>query len=72
MLVQCPHCFSLSWIEQINCGIFRHGSFIDGGFVPPHATKEECDQLINKGLVYGCMKPFQILTTGEVIICDYI
>lgn len=40
-------------------------------FVPPHATKEECERWINQGLVYGCAKPFKF--DGKYVkIIDYI
>lgn len=45
--------------------------------VNPHASKEECDVLIEKNLVYGCCKPFRIYrgNSGDyeyVDVCDYI
>jgi hypothetical protein len=72
MLVQCPHCKDYVWIEQMNCRIFRHACYLNGEPIPPHSTKEECDSLVENKLVYGCAKPFQILVTGEVVICEYI
>jgi hypothetical protein len=45
---------------------------LNGEPIPPHSTKEECDSLVENKLVYGCAKPFQILVTGEVVICEYI
>ena len=25
MIITCPHCAEIIWIDEINCGIFRHG-----------------------------------------------
>jgi hypothetical protein len=71
-IIECPHCKESIWIEQLNCRIFRHASFKTGEQIPPHASKLECETWLEKGLVYGCAKPFQILESGEVIPCDYI
>lgn len=71
-IVQCPHCNEYVWIEQLNCRIFRHAVFKTGSPVHPHSTQSECELFLEKGLVYGCAKPFQILDTGEVVKCDYI
>jgi hypothetical protein len=75
----CPHCFSefLVYESDINCGIFRHGVFIDNGEqIPPHLNKEMCDQLAKENKIIGCGKPFKIYKSdsGEftVEICDYI
>ena len=86
MIVQCPHCHEFIWIDQLNCRIFRHASFKDnvkdnvnvkdknkiGDQIPPHASQSECEAWVKEGLVYGCAKPFQILESGEVVVCDYI
>jgi hypothetical protein len=77
MIVQCPHCQEFIWIEQLNCRIFRHATFKKdqdkiGEQVPPHASQSECEAWVKEGLVYGCAKPFQILESGEVVVCDYI
>jgi hypothetical protein len=72
----CPHCNLLVHIEQINCGIFRHGIFIKTNEqIPPHLPKDKCDELIKNNEIYGCGKPFQIIKIEEewkLIICDYI
>jgi hypothetical protein len=72
MLVQCPHCKDFVFIEELNCRIFRHACYKNGEPIPPHASKEECESLLEKNLVYGCAKPFQILMDGTVVECDYI
>lgn len=71
-IITCPHCHQFVWIEQINCGIFRHGIYKHNyQQIPPHSTKEECDRLISQDLILGCGKPFQIV--GQTVqICDYI
>lgn len=72
MLVQCPHCKEFVWIEQLNCRIFRHACYKNGEPIPPHSSQKECEDLLERGLVFGCAKPFQILEDNTVIICDYI
>ena len=76
VIIICPHCSEYIIIEKLNCGIFRHGCFISSGKqIQPHATKELCELYINKNLIYGCGKPFQITKEGDeykVSICDYI
>jgi hypothetical protein len=70
MEIECPHCQQKIWIEEINCGIFRCGVLKNGKQIPPHASKEECNNYIKKG-IYGCGKPFQIIN-NTIFICDYI
>lgn len=76
-VIICPHCGLLVLIAQVNCAVFRHGIFISNGEqIPPHLSKNECDNLIENKLVYGCAKPFRLIKDqscnwiGE--ICDYI
>ena len=85
-ILQCPHCSEFIIIEEINCGIFRHGYLKDGNKqIDPHADKKLCDYYFNKNMIYGCGKPFKITKeiTGETQInkdnekyiieaCDYI
>ena len=79
-IFNCPHCNQLIQVlkNQINCKIFRHGYYKNTlEQIPPHSSKEVCDDLFNKGLIYGCGKPF-IVQYGDsgmlenVSICDYI
>ena len=76
IFLSCPHCNLFVHIEQINCGIFRHGVFIKTKEqIPPHLSKEKCDELFKNKKIYGCGKPFQIIKVDEewkIIICDYI
>ena len=77
--VECPHCFQVIIImkNEINCAIFRHGVFKKNGLqMPPHLEKKFCDELFQKGLIYGCGKPFQLVKNekNEIVpvICGYI
>ena len=76
IIVKCPNCDELVIIQQINCGIFRHAVLISNNQqINPHASKIECENLINKKLIYGCGKPFKIIKNGEIfmtMICNYI
>jgi hypothetical protein len=75
-VVTCPHCKECVIIQEINCGIFRHGILHDGKQIDPHASKEQCDQYVNEKLIYGCGAPFKIIKktdeTFEAVACDYI
>jgi len=72
-LIECPHCKQIIEITEINCGIFRHGTYKETGEqIDPHMPKEGCDTLVIKGLIYGCGKPFRIVDTHTAEICDYI
>ena len=72
----CPHCNEFIIIEQINCGIFRHGTLKSNNTqINPHASKEECQYFINNSLIYGCGKPFRIIKKEDkfiIEICEYI
>ena len=72
----CPHCKEFIIIEQLNCGIFRHGTLKSNNTqINPHANKEECDYYINNNLIYGCGKPFKIVQENDkfiIEICEYI
>jgi len=64
--IECPHCKNMMCIEKLNCGIFRHGvEILSGKQIDPHASKEVCDDLIKKGLIYGCGNPFEIKITKK-------
>jgi hypothetical protein len=77
IIIQCPHCNMWVIIEQLNCGIFRHGQYISNwNFVEPHMPKAQCERLLQENKVFGCMKPFRIIKTKDdewnAEICDYI
>jgi len=71
---ECPHCKMLCQVprSEIRCTIFRHAVFKkDMKFVPPHASKKECQRWVKEDLIYGCAKPFKF-DGNKVEICDYI
>jgi hypothetical protein len=78
LIFACPHCDGTILVQrsEINCQIFRHGIYRNGGEqINPHASKIECDRLYNDELVYGCAKPFKLeIEDGKwkIIVCDYI
>lgn len=64
--VKCPHCESWIIIEQVNCGIFRHGvDKITHIQIPPHLSKEFCDKLFSEDKLFGCGKPFKLVHNPE-------
>lgn len=70
----CPHCKGTIIVDEINCGIFRHGAWKKTGQqIPPHASKEDCEKWSENA--WGCCKPFQIVKENNVWIirvCEYI
>jgi hypothetical protein len=77
MIIECPHCKEFIWIEQINCGIFRHGVLKTNMVqIHPHSPKALCDYYVLHDKIIGCGKPFQITLNENnefiVSICDYI
>ena len=82
LITICPHCNNYVIIEQLNCKIFRHGVIKSSGQqIPPHSNKEICDELYDKKLIYGCGRPFHVISINtnsnnelELISekCDYI
>lgn len=82
IVVECPNCFTPVLIEKLNCCIFRHGVLkANGQQINPHALKELCDFYVEKDLIVGCGKPFQIIVNPVskdkddkfiAIKCDYI
>jgi hypothetical protein len=78
VIVTCPHCQFPIYIKHkdFNCHIFRHAVYKHNNQpINPHLSNLECDQLKNRGFVYGCAKPFRLVNkNGEYTaeICDYI
>jgi hypothetical protein len=77
LIVECPHCKEPVIIEKLNCHIFRHGIIKQTGQqMDPHAPKNVCDDFFQKGLIFGCGKPFKIIKKedGKHVseICEYI
>jgi len=71
-VVVCPHCKEYILIQELNCGIFRHGVVkTTGEQIPSHASKEECEAYLKDNLIYGCGKPFEI-RNQDIRRCDYI
>jgi hypothetical protein len=78
-IVTCPHCLGdiLIFNNEICCTIFRHGIYKkDNSQLNPHASKEECDNAFNNGVIYGCGKPFRVKYNEDYLLiaerCDYI
>ena len=74
-IYNCPHCNDeiIIYKNELNCRIFRHGSFKDSGKqLNPHAPKSECDQVSIQGLIHGCGKPFKINDDNSIVKCDYV
>jgi DNA-directed RNA polymerase subunit RPC12/RpoP len=71
-IIECPHCNEPVIIQEVNCSIFRHGIFkTNYEQIPPHSPKEQCDEWVEKNMIYGCGKPFQIIN-NKAVRCDYI
>jgi hypothetical protein len=57
----CPHCSGTIQVAKtdINCKIFRHAVYKNSLTpVPPHSTKQQCDEFKQSGEIYGCCMPF--------------
>ena len=73
IIITCPNCNICIEIVQFNCRIFRCGIYKDTFTqIPPHLPKNECDELFQNGLIYGCGKPFKMLEDNTPAMCDYI
>ena len=78
VIVTCPHCEDPIYIDrrEFNCRIFRHGVYKHNHTqIPPHLNKLACQTLIERGLIYGCGKPFRLVNTTDgvsAISCDYL
>jgi len=79
IILTCGHCNNNFIIntKEFNCKILRHGIYKSNyQQINPHLPKNECDQLFNNNLIYGCGKPLKIIVNDnndhETIICDYI
>ena len=74
----CPHCENMVQVSktQLNCKIFRHGIFKHNlKQINPHMKKELCDFLKQKDLIYGCGKPFKLVSKNKKLYvekCGYI
>lgn len=78
IIVTCPHCSEYIVIheKETNCRIFRHGVYKSSmKQIHPHTPKDECDRLVRNNQIYGCGKPFKLVSQNNIetaIICDYI
>jgi hypothetical protein len=82
-----------TWIEvdrkDFNCKIFRHGimrfPYEKGGLmvsIPPHASKQLCDELAAKNMIIGCGRPYRLVVeqardacaqaTVKAVACGYV
>ena len=78
IVIKCPHCNGMVQIleNEFNCKIFRHG-YYKKTFkqIDPHLKKKDCDNIVKKGLIYGCGKPSKLIKKGTnyiLEICGYI
>lgn len=72
MIIKCPNCGEYVIIDEINCGIFRHGMYKDTlEQINQHETREKCESLLRENKIYGCGKPFMI-KGDEIKKCEYI
>lgn len=78
IIVNCPHCSQMIIIhkKEIKCSIFRHGILKSNNKqIDPHAQKHICDEYVNKGLIWGCGRPFKLVSSNNKFIterCGYI
>ena len=76
VLVECPHCSCQVEILEVNCAIFRHGTYKhNGAQLNPHLPKAECDRLVAAGAIHGCGRPFRVerrMDSLVAVVCDYI
>jgi len=73
----CPHCKEkiLVMRNETACCIFRHGVYKNSmQQISPHLPKPQCDELLEKGLIYGCGKPFKYFHEKSPYVeeCGYI
>ena len=76
IILDCPNCGCMVYIEKLNCGIFRHGVIkTNGKCMDPHLDKIGCDALISKNNIYGCGRPFKVTFKEDKFIaeiCEYV
>ena len=76
LVLDCPHCLDTVLVEQIACGIFRHGVYVSTGQqINPHMPEPECTRLTETNAIYGCGRPFRVVAEGSThtaVVCDYI
>lgn len=75
----CPWCFQTGLDSKVivaetelNCRRMIHGVFKQGGQpVPPHASRVECEQLLQQSLINGCGKALQITADLKLVAVPY-
>jgi hypothetical protein len=60
-VLPCPHCQGGIEVIALNCGIFIHARRKDTTEVDPHASRQECEQLLANNLIDGCGKALRIV-----------
>jgi len=75
----CPYCDMMFYIDdmQMNCGIFRHGSYVASlQSIEPHLSEAQCIKLVQENKIIGCGKPLACIRTSPteayVEICPYL
>lgn len=75
-IFECPHCGGGIEVlpQHVACAIFRHAVYKHNNEpVQPHMSKDDCDKLLQAGLVRGCCRPLSVnLSTMLASACDYI
>lgn len=79
LVLNCPHCMDMFIVDilHLNCMIFRHAVFKDTLLhIDPHATEIMCNVLLRENRIYGCARPFRVVSDGSngyrTEKCDYI
>jgi hypothetical protein len=64
---ECPWCFGGVEVQKddVRCGVFRHGQYVQGGLVDPHCPESTMKQLLANKLIIGCGQPFKLLETRQ-------
>lgn len=76
-IFNCPNCSEeiIVKISELNCRIFRHAVYKNNyEQVNPHLSQIDCERHVREKLVYGCCKPFEIITENfknYAQICGY-
>lgn len=72
-VVRCPHCKDqiLLYVDEMACRIYRHGKYKNGKDMNPHAPKHICDELVDKGMIHGCGKPYEVTKDNIAVVCEY-
>jgi len=70
-LIICPHCSEYILIQELGCGIFRHGIMKDT-MKQLHSltSKEECNYLRYNDLIFGCGGQFRII--GPDVVKSFV